>query len=849
MLSTLQVSTRLPALQRCTLLLAQRASGRGFSGAAVRQCGVSVSPGTLLGFSCFVGAGASAIVLVQRGSGRKEFVVYAEESSAASAAASPAAVAVAAGTKRPVPSESAPTSPTDLRVVSLEELRQHRSADSCWVSYAGEVYDVTDFLKAHPGGHDPLLMAGGQAIEMFWEKYHIHYKTDKPMRELEKLPKVGRLSPEDAERALLHSDPENAACESPVQRSRSAAHQSCAALRRRHFYDIVQVGIKGPLWGVLRFCLRLLGALAPGLVDDLSRYLPVSLAGFGDSRRIDPSQWQAAPEQAASGQARPRVAVVGGGIAGVGCAYSLAKSGFDVVIFEGREVLGGNAQMAEFEVTDAQGKTKTVRHDLSVLYWVPEYYKNYMCLLKDLGIQAENVKLPYVVRTNKYGSNMLYTPPGSKLYEELGDHALEARFASDLRRFDNMTNAVSRAGSFFCLGDSSKSFYKFFATTFSQLNPFNYMTLRQTTKLFGISADFYETVIRPFHRIQFTTAEIDGIPGAAWGVLNDITPLTYSRDMMSWGPGGSQEVFGKAVSSEHISVRLSARVLEVTNILAGSRCSGAGQASRLCVHTEAAEELFDRVVFACPASTAAGIMRRGDVAAGAATLGGRGGEAGQERTRPAGWYERTLLEAVGYHDDYTHGDWRDWLEVPVHQDASASLPWATPEVRRSLLEHAAFIANDDSRPSPTTGEALATEYHCCLGSWSPAARAVGSGGELAPMFMTQSIRPETEELLAESPDKLRGTFSAPRSHPDMSIKNMAITQMLHLIQGRRGIYYCSNYTAPGNGHDLAFLSGVVVAHAIGAEYPFTQDGELAGHKVAAKDARRDFNNMRNFMGL
>ena len=41
-----------------------------------------------------------------------------------------------------------------------------------------------------------------------------------------------------------------------------------------------------------------------------------------------------------------RVAVVGGGISGVGCAYSLSMSGYDVTIFESRDVLGGNAQVS-----------------------------------------------------------------------------------------------------------------------------------------------------------------------------------------------------------------------------------------------------------------------------------------------------------------------------------------------------------------------------------------------------------------------------------------------------------------------------------------------------------------------
>lgn len=41
------------------------------------------------------------------------------------------------------------------------------------------------------------------------------------------------------------------------------------------------------------------------------------------------------------------------------------------------------------------------------------------------------------------------------------------------------------------------------------------------------------------------------------------------------------------------------------------------------------------------------------------------------------------------------------------------------------------------------------------------------------------------------------------------------------------------------GHDLSLLSGFVVAHALGADYPFPDD----------KEARKDFDRLRVLMGL
>ncbi len=44
--------------------------------------------------------------------------------------------------------------------------------------------------------------------------------------------------------------------------------------------------------------------------------------------------------------------------------------------------------------------------------------------------------------------------------------------------------------------------------------------------------------------------------------------------------------------------------------------------------------------------------------------------------------------------------------------------------------------------------------------------------------------------------------------------------LMRLLQGRHGIYYCGSFTTPEGGHDLSFLSGLVAARAIGADYPF-----------------------------
>ena len=224
------------------------------------------------------------------------------------------------------------------------------------------------------------------------------------------------------------------------------------------------------------------------------------------------------------------------------------------------------------------------------------------------------------------------------------------------------------------------------------------------------------------------------------------------------------------------------------------------------------EERFDRVVFAVSnAHAVANILRCG---------------------KQCGTYESILLDAIDTHDMMARVDWKDWLISPYHQDVTC----IAEKHRDILLSDAAFLVDHDVNG----GEILQNgkrrenvEYHHILGSWSPSIRAAGAQGE--PMFMSQCLHSYRDLDI----DMVNGVFSAPRAHPDLSFRNMAITQMMHLIQGRHGIYYCSNYTAPGNGHDLSFLSGVVVATEIGAPYPFPHD----------KESEQDWKMMRVFMGF
>lgn len=76
------------------------------------------------------------------------------------------------------------------------DLQKHRRIqDRVWVSYEDSVYDITEFIKVHPGGTEKLMMAAGGPIESFWEMYPFHKKES--VKKLLVPYKIGHLHKDD----------------------------------------------------------------------------------------------------------------------------------------------------------------------------------------------------------------------------------------------------------------------------------------------------------------------------------------------------------------------------------------------------------------------------------------------------------------------------------------------------------------------------------------------------------------------------------------------------------------------------------------------------------------------------
>mmetsp|Transcript_30031 Transcript_30031/g.36817 ORF Transcript_30031/g.36817 Transcript_30031/m.36817 type:complete len:461 (-) Transcript_30031:14-1396(-) len=77
-----------------------------------------------------------------------------------------------------------------VKEYTWQEVAKHNSKESAWVYIDDTVYDVTNFLYKHPGGHRMLLLMAGRDITDLFITYHPF--TNKPQQMLHKF-EIGKL--------------------------------------------------------------------------------------------------------------------------------------------------------------------------------------------------------------------------------------------------------------------------------------------------------------------------------------------------------------------------------------------------------------------------------------------------------------------------------------------------------------------------------------------------------------------------------------------------------------------------------------------------------------------------------
>ncbi|KAK4414482.1 cytochrome domain-containing protein RLF [Sesamum alatum] len=67
---------------------------------------------------------------------------------------------------------------SNRRLISLNEVKQHRSEGSMWTVLKGRVYNIAPYMKFHPGGVEMLMKAVGKDCTSLFNKYHAWVNAD-----------------------------------------------------------------------------------------------------------------------------------------------------------------------------------------------------------------------------------------------------------------------------------------------------------------------------------------------------------------------------------------------------------------------------------------------------------------------------------------------------------------------------------------------------------------------------------------------------------------------------------------------------------------------------------------------
>src|SRR3954452_23238225 len=119
-----------------------------------------------------------------------------------------------------------------------------------------------------------------------------------------------------------------------------------------------------------------------------------------------------------------RVAVLGGGVAGLTAAHELIERGFDVVVLEARDILGGKARSLPVPGSGTDG-----RRDLPAEHgfrFFPGFYRHLPDTMRRIGVDRHLVGAERVLLAQAGGRDELITT--AHLPESLEDFALVSRF-------------------------------------------------------------------------------------------------------------------------------------------------------------------------------------------------------------------------------------------------------------------------------------------------------------------------------------------------------------------------------------------------------------------------------------
>ena len=262
-----------------------------------------------------------------------------------------------------------------------------------------------------------------------------------------------------------------------------------------------------------------------------------------------------------------RIAVVGGGISGLGAAWGLHQhpDRFDFRLFEARDRLGGNAVTVEMPQDDGT----SIPFDISVTACIPSVYHHIVLLMEQFGIELVDTRFSYSVRYR------------GEVYAHDFDSEIRRQLRSEIQKFQRVLRRLHR------FGRLSRSRSKLM----NALNPFNYISMGTVLNLGGFSGDFRYKVLKPMFVNFLMATNVFDMPAALFSRYLEFFDIEVATPMQTWDRG-TRRIYENLSAGFRDKIYLNRPVRKVYR-----RPSGV-----VVEDGHGVQETFDDVIFACNAN-------------------------------------------------------------------------------------------------------------------------------------------------------------------------------------------------------------------------------------------------------
>ena len=270
-----------------------------------------------------------------------------------------------------------------------------------------------------------------------------------------------------------------------------------------------------------------------------------------------------------------RIAVVGGGISGLGAAWALHHhpDRFDFRVFEAQDRIGGNAVTADMPQDDGS----SIPFDISVTACIPSVYHHVVLLMKQFAIELVETRFSYSVKYR------------GQLYAHDFDSEIREQLQPEIEKFQRVLRRLHR------FGWLSRSRSKFL----NALNPFNYVSMGTVLNIAGLSGDFRYKILKPMFVNFLMATNVFDMPAALFSRYLEFFDIETATPMRTWDQG-TRRIYENLSAGFQDKIYLDRPVRKVYR-----------QSSGVAVEDEdGARETFDEVIFACNANQTLMVLDR-----------------------------------------------------------------------------------------------------------------------------------------------------------------------------------------------------------------------------------------------